>query len=161
MRRLPTLSRRGRPAGTMTVLGVLLLCACGSGPASPDEPATGPTDDPTTHGSEDGLLADTRGDDTFFLDTASVHVAESDPVQLFLEVSGHAPTPCHRVAYTVSTESADNGTDEIKVVLTTVATDGMCAQVLQPHQFTVPLGTADLPVTVRVGDDEFVKTIRS
>ena len=144
----------------MAALSLLLLCACGSGPASPGGPTSGSPDDPLTQGTDSDLLADTRGEGAFFLDEASVRVAESYPVQLFLEVSGHAPTPCHRVAYTVASELADDGSGEIHVVLTTVPTDGMCAQVLQPHRFTIPLGSADLPVTVRVGDDEFVTTVR-
>lgn len=140
------------------LLSGLLLGGCGAGPTAPGGPSDGLHDDAPSTSGED-LLADTHGDAPFFLGEASVRVAESHPVQLFLEATGNAPTPCHRIAYTVSTEQPDKGNAEIRVVLTTVATEGACAQVLQPHRVIIPLGTADLPVTVRVGDDEFVTTI--
>lgn len=163
MRRRPR-----RTAPLALTLGLFLLGGCGSASISPEEtPITAPSH--PTAGSPDApisdheprpsdgtdLLADTRGDAPFYLDQAGVQVAESYPVQLFLEVSGNAPTPCHQVAYTI-----DSQPGEIQVDITTVAGEGMCAQMLQPHTFVIPLGTADLPVTVRVGRDDFVETVR-
>lgn len=151
---------------------MVLLAGCGStvngdgagaGPDDPvvtepttiTEPTTLPTSDDLddaapTEGSED-LLADTTGDGPFYVDSATVRVAESYPVQLFLNVEGNAPTPCHQVAYTV-----DAAGDEIEVTITTVVEGDMCAQMLQPHILTIPLGSADLPVAVTVNDEHSI-----
>ncbi|MFN2319841.1 MAG: hypothetical protein ABR500_09190 [Dermatophilaceae bacterium] len=98
---------------------------------------------------------DATGDAPFYLEAASVRVAESYPVQLFLDVTGSAPTPCHRIAYRIDASAA-----EINVAITTSSSEKSCAQVLEPHAFTIPLGPADLPVTVQVNDGEFVETVR-
>jgi hypothetical protein len=140
------------------VLGATLLAAgCGSTTTSPG----GSPDDPVTQspGEPAGsptstLLADTTGEAPFYVDTVSVRVAESYPVQLFLEVVGHAPTPCHRIAYTVEEDR-----DGISVAITTTSPGEPCAQVLEPHEIVIPLGTAELPITVRV-NDEHVETVR-
>lgn len=125
-------------------------------------PATG-DDGPVTLDPGDGdegdgdeeLLVGVRGDSPFHLDNAEVRVAESEPFQLFLDVEGNAPTPCHTVAYEVQ---EDDG--EYAVHVTTVAGPGMCAQMLQPHSFSIPLGEApELPVTVDVNDGEVSLTV--
>lgn len=156
---------RRRHLGVVVAL-VLLLAGCGSaapsdGPGAgldPDSPVqTSDGDVGTDDDGNDGpgpLLSDTVGDSPLYIDEIDVRVAESYPVQLFLDVVGSTPTPCHKVAYSVDTEA-----DTITVQLTTVAQEGMCAQVLQPVQFAVPLGHAELPVTVSVNDGEFVTTI--
>lgn len=106
-------------------------------------------------GGDDELLVGVRGDSPFHLDGAEVRVAESEPVQLFLDVEGNAPTPCHTVAYEVQED--DGG---YAVHVTTVAGPGMCAQVLQPHSFSIPLGEApELPVTVDVNDGAVSLTV--
>lgn len=152
---------------------VLMLSGCGAANPSGD-PGAGPdpnapvdsgvstentsgddqvsTDDGT--GSTGTLLRDTVGESPLHIDEVDVRVAESFPVQLFLHVVGNAPTPCHQVAYSIEADG-----DRIAVRLTTVAADGMCAQVLQPVDVSVPLGRADLPVTVSVNDGEFVTTV--
>lgn len=150
-------------------LGVTLaLAGCGSasvdpGAGTPAAPTVGAgaTDDETdTAGADDAapdepdLLADTMGTAPFYIDSVTVRVAESHPVQLFLEVSGNAPTPAHTVAYTV-----DNDGDTIAVHVTTQPGEGMAPQVLQPHDIVIPLGRAELPVTVDVNDGEFTETV--
>ncbi|NLJ54893.1 MAG: hypothetical protein GX344_12285 [Intrasporangiaceae bacterium] len=104
--------------------------------------------------SSDGLLADTTGDSPFYIDSVDVTVAESWPVQLFLTVHGNAPTPAHTVAYTVEQDG-----DTIAVHLTTQAGEGVAPQVLKPHEIVIPLGTAELPVTIDVNDGEFTETV--
>lgn len=155
------------------VLGLVLVVAgCGSatvdpGGDSPVAPTTG-TDAPDDLSSGDepddlgdgppagdtDLLEGTVGGAPFYIDSVGVTVAESHPVQLFLDVSGNAPTPAHTVAYTVEAEG-----DTIAVHITTQAGPGMAPQVLQPHSFVIPLGRADLPVTVDVNDGEFTETV--
>lgn len=109
-----------------------------------------------TDDAEDKVLADTRGEGHFFIDSLTVRQAESDPVQLFLKVEGNAPTPCHTVAYDVEREA-----DTFLVHLTTVEAGGMaCTQVLEPYTLTIPLGETDtLPATVDVNDGEHVLTV--
>jgi hypothetical protein len=144
---------------TLVIGVVLAVSGCGSSESSaggsPDEtvsdtPGAGAGADP----GEGDPLPDTRGDDPFYLDSVSVRVAESDPVQLFLEVAGSAPTPCHQVAYEVTQASK-----ELDVTITTVPSGEMCAQVLDPREVVLALGTSELPVTVRV-NDEFVETVQ-
>lgn len=141
--------------------GMLVISGCGSetvgpGADTPVAPTTGPD---VIDGNPDGdgdteLLADTTGDSPFYIDSVDVTVAESHPVQLFLTVSGNAPTPAHAVAYTVAQDA-----DTIAVQVTTQAGEGMAAQVLQPHEVVIPLGAAELPVTVDVNDGEFTETV--
>lgn len=160
----------------LSALVALVLTGCGTaGPSGnpgsgsdPDTPDTGVSTDNTSTsddgtgggrmgddgGGGDALRPDTVGDSPLHIDEIDVRVAESFPVQLFLHVIGNAPTPCHRVAYSI-----ESGLDEIAVQLTTVASDGLCTQVLQPVDVTVPLGRADLPVTVNVNDGEFVTKV--
>jgi hypothetical protein len=141
----------------LALASALLVTGCGSAATSPG----GSPDDPVTHGPGDpagsgasDLLADTTGEAPFSVDTVSVRVAESFPVQLFLDVTGHAPTPCHRIAYTIEERH-----EEISVAITTTSSGESCAQVLQPHEIVIPLGSADLPITVRVNDGEHVETV--
>lgn len=122
-------------------------------PGEDDEADDDEAEDPTAQeppGDAD-LIADTRGEGEFMIGDVSVRVAESDPVQLFLDVQGDAPTPCHAVAYDVEQDG-----DTISVwISTVVGGDSMCTQVLAPHEFAVPLGEVeDLPVTVEVNGGE-------
>jgi hypothetical protein len=151
----------------LALAGLLTATACGTETGTPadDDVTTGPQDRTTgggvgatgPDGEELELLADTRGEGQFFIDAVSVRQLESHPVQLFLDVDGHAPTPCHTVAYEVDR----NSEDDVVVHLTTVEQyDTMCTQVLVPHKITVPLGAAQVfPVTVDVNDGEHVITV--
>lgn len=157
------------------VTSALLLGACGStteppgaGPGTstsestdPDAPVGSDGSGEDSDGSGDPVdsddpLGNTTGDSPFYIDDVSVRIAESYPVQLFLEVEGNAPTPGHRVAYTVKVDG-----DQIDVTITSQSGEGMSAAVLQPHSFVIPLGPAELPVTIDVNDGEFVETVRS
>ena len=130
------------PIATASLLA-LTVVGCGPGGGSAGSP------------SSESLLADTAGDSPFYLYDVSVRVAESFPVQLFLDVSGDAPTPCHSVAYVV-----DNAEQRITVTITSQSSTEACAQVLDPRRVVIPLGPSELPVTVAVNDDEFVETVQ-
>jgi hypothetical protein len=156
----------------LALTALLTVAACGTetetpgagadSPAGTEEATSGPDGDEDEEatsgpdGDENELLADTRGEGAFFIDSLAVQQAGSSPVQLFLEVDGNAPTPCHTVAYDVEREA-----ETILVHLTTVeSTDMMCTQVLVPHEITVPLGKAEtFPVTIDVNDGEHVLTV--
>ena len=79
----------------------LTMAGCGTGDGSSTSPSSQP------------VLSETTGDSPFYLESVSVRVAESFPVQLFLDVSGNAPTPCHSVAYAVQKNA-----DRIAVTIT-------------------------------------------
>ncbi|WP_131105208.1 hypothetical protein [Ornithinimicrobium sufpigmenti] len=121
-----------------------------------EEASTSPGDPDQMDDADDKVLAGTRGGGHFFIDSLAVRQAESDPVQLFLDVEGNAPTPCHTVAYEV-----DHEADAILVHVTTVEAEGVaCTQVLVPYELSVPLGETDtFPVTVDVNDGEHVLTV--
>lgn len=144
----------------LALTALLTVAACGTETETPGAGADSPagTEEATSgpDGDENELLADTRGEGAFFIDSLAVQQAGSSPVQLFLEVDGNAPTPCHTVAYDVEREA-----ETILVHLTTVeSTDMMCTQVLVPHEITVPLGKAEtFPVTIDVNDGEHVLTV--
>lgn len=127
---------------TLMITG-LATAGCGTGDGSSTSPSSQP------------VLSETTGDSPFYLDSVSVRVAESFPVQLFLDVSGSAPTPCHSVAYEVR-----KGDDTITVTITSQSSGQACAQVLDPRQLVVPLGPSELPVTVDVNDGQYVTTVR-
>ena len=127
----------------LTVMIAALASGCGAGDGSSTSPSSPP------------VLADTAGDSPFFLDSVDVRVAESFPVQLFLDVSGSVPTPCHSVAYTVQKRETT-----IAVTVTSQSSMQACTQVLDPRQIVVPLGASDLPVTVDVNDGEYTETVR-
>lgn len=150
----------------VAVLGLTLgLAGCGSASTTPGDGDAGavtgapgpdtPIDDESPgQAGDNGLLAKATGDSPFFLDTVEVRVAESFPVQLFLDVTGDAPTPGHTVAYTVQVAG-----DAIAVEITTQSGEGASAAVLQPHRFAIPLGPAELPVTISVNDGEWTSTV--
>lgn len=157
---------RRTTTAALALAALLALTACGGETGAPgaddgpDERTTPSEDEATGPGGEDDeddeLLTDTRGEGEFFIDGLAVRQAESHPVQLFLDVQGHAPTPCHTVAY-----DAGSTGQNILVHLTTVEQTGMmCTQVLVPHEVSVPLGAAeDFPVTIDVNDGEHVLTV--
>jgi hypothetical protein len=80
-----------------------------------------------------------------FVDYAEILYLESFPVQVRLFVQGSLPTPCHQVQWAVE----DLG-EAIEISLWSVIALGQsCAQVLEPFEVSIPLGsfeTADLAV---------------
>ena len=160
---------RRTTTAALALAALLALTACGGETGAPgaddgpderttpsEDEATGPGGEDDEDDEDDELLTDTRGEGEFFIDGLAVRQAESHPVQLFLDVQGHAPTPCHTVAYDVGSTGQN-----ILVHLTTVEQTGMmCTQVLVPHEVSVPLGAAeDFPVTIDVNDGEHVLTV--
>lgn len=125
-----------------------------TGPEVIGDGATGRGTDEAAGTGPDGVLAGTHGESPFHLGSVQVRVGRSHPAQIVLEVQGEAPTPCHQVAYQV-----EEGEGERSVEITTVAGEGMCAQVLDPRTFTIALGApADLPVTITV-NGQSVETV--
>jgi hypothetical protein len=144
---------RSTPA-LVALVAALAITGCGFAERSPSATPSQPSA-PSSSPSSEPVLADTVGDSPFYLDDVSVRVAESFPVQLFLAVTGLAPSPCHAVAYLVRTEP-----DRIDVTITSQPGTRPCAQVLDPRELSLPLGPATLPVTVDVNGGEFVEIVQ-
>lgn len=73
-----------------------------------------------------------------FVDSAQIVVAESFPPQFFLRLAGSLPTPCHALRVAVSPPAA-NRVDVDVYSLTDP--DAVCAQVLEPFDASIRLGT--------------------
>jgi hypothetical protein len=80
-----------------------------------------------------------------YVDSTEILYLESFPVQVRLVVRGSLPTPCHQARWGV-----DDSTGELEVTLWSVVALGqLCAQVLEPFEVTIPLGSfeeSDNPV---------------
>lgn len=63
---------------------------------------------------------------------------ESDPVQVQAIVTGSLPTPCHVPAWAWDTVAS---TAPAIIVYSTVDPEVMCAQVLEPFEQTIPIGS--------------------
>jgi len=128
----------------------LLGSACqsmglGTTTESPDDPVSaspGPT--PVDQEDERNPFAPQPGDDQLNrgevkLDQSDVMIMESFPVQITVQLKGSLPTPCHQLRVSVMEES---GSQEIRLdVYSVVDPDEMCAQVLDPFQANIPLGS--------------------
>ncbi|MGQ0848091.1 MAG: hypothetical protein ACT4OP_03080 [Actinomycetota bacterium] len=96
----------------------------------------GPGEDPPTGGSvPGGTVPPDAG--SVFIDSTEILLMESFPVQVALHVIGSLPTPCHQAVWEVE----DDGST-ISVTLGSVAEAGaICAQVLEPVDLSIPLGS--------------------
>lgn len=112
----------------------VVLSAC-----APGESGSG--DDPTTTTISGGI------EGPVFVDSTEILYLESFPVQVRLVVLGSLPTPCHQAQWSVEEDG-----EAIDVALWSVVALGQdCAQVLEPFEVSIPLGsfeTADLDVVL-------------
>jgi hypothetical protein len=83
---------------------------------------------PPIEGSVDGEVTVTGAD---------VRIMESFPVQIMLDVTGEKPTPCHEVFWTVE----DDGELIAIEMISQVAADQVCTEVIEPFAIAVPLGS--------------------
>ena len=116
----------------------LLVGACGGG----DPGVGGNSTTTTTSGGIEGPV---------FVDSTEILYLESFPVQVRLVVRGSLPTPCHRAQWSVE----DDGT-AIEVTLWSVIALGQsCAQVLEPFEVSIPLGSFETSTSAVVlnGDE--------
>lgn len=118
---------------TLLCAVAVVLSACAPGDAGSGD---NPTTTTTTLGGVEGPV---------FVDSTEILYLESFPVQVRLVVLGSLPTPCHQAQWSVEDDEA-----AIDVTLWSVLALGQsCAQVLEPFEGSIPLGsfeTADLDV---------------
>ena len=74
-----------------------------------------------------------------FVDSAELLTLESSPLQFMLALKGSLPTPCNQLRVDVSPPDSEN---KIVVdVYSVVKADEICAQVVEPFEENVPLGS--------------------
>lgn len=142
---------------TIVALALLLVAACGGGV---DTGGPGPTAAPTTVGGDQpvdsgdgdepitdplppGEIPEPRPpidgsiDGEVTIAMADLRIAESYPIQVSLWVEGDKPTPCHEVFWTVD----DDGETISIQMISQIAADQQCTQVIEPFMISVPLGS--------------------
>jgi hypothetical protein len=94
----------------------------------PGPPGSIPEPRPPIDGNVDGEVTITAAD---------LRIMESFPVQIMLDVFGEKPTPCHEVFWTVD----DDGEVITTEMISQIAPDQLCAQVIESFTIAVPLGS--------------------
>lgn len=128
-----------------------VLSACG---ASSDEPVTSYPNpsypnpsypSPSESTSSEQAIYAPQPDDAFltrgnvYIDSTDLLTLESFPLQFVLVLKGNLPTPCHQLRVIVNSPDAEN---KIYVEVYSLASpDRMCAQVLNPFDVNIPLGS--------------------
>jgi hypothetical protein len=74
----------------------------------------------------------------------------SFPMQVRLDVGGDLPTPCHQPFWTV----VDDGATVAVTIVTATAPDQVCIQVIEPVEFSIPLGDYSDGRVVSVNGEE-------
>ncbi len=141
----------------LVVVFVILLAACGEpAPAgAPDDPSTTSTsspDQPVDDGGGDepidepgpvGSIPEPRPpidgnlDGEVWVTATDLLILESFPIQVNLEVSGNKPTPCHEIFWT-----AEDDGERIDIdMISQIASDQSCTQVIEEFSIVVPLGS--------------------
>jgi hypothetical protein len=109
---------------------VFILSACSPAANEPgmDKPIA------TTNPDDSNLM---RGN--VYLDSTQLLTMESYPLQFTLALKGNLPTPCNQLR--VSTSPPDSVNKIVVDVYSVLSADTMCAQVLEPFEENVPLGS--------------------
>ena len=129
----------------LAVLVAIFVGACGQADDADPVPTTvGPT---STVPDEPGTTLPNGIVGPVFVDSTEILYLESFPVQVRLAVRGSLPTPCHELQWSVE----DLGWS-IEVTMWSVILLGQdCAQVLEPFEESIPLGSyesASIPVVL-------------
>jgi hypothetical protein len=74
------------------------------------------------------------------IESVDVRIAESFPVQIFVDVAGYVPDPCWKPQEPVVEQ--DGPRFEVEIVAERKA-DEMCPQVIESYEHTVSLGSMD------------------
>jgi hypothetical protein len=136
----------------LLVLSILVI-SCTPQPMTTADPSPLPPDTIVTSPPEDDMptkepfvnpFAPKAGDENLtrgnvFLSETSLVIRESFPPQISLSLSGDLPTPCHQLRVKIPSPDQEN---KIAVdVYTVVDPNKVCAQVLEPFEEHISLGT--------------------
>lgn len=120
---------------------IVLLTACTPASAYPNEVYPS-ANQPATDGGASYLPQPSDSNLTraeAFLDSSSLSTLESSPLQFMLTLKGSLPTPCHQLRVAVGQPDASQ---KINIdVYSVTDPERMCAQVVQPFEVNVPLGS--------------------
>lgn len=125
MARRSTMTRWGIPIIAVTIVLVFAIARVGAGDDD-DQPGNGP-------GGE-------RQVERVTIEQVSVNIAESYPVQVFVDVTGTMPDPCWEAQEPAIEEKGAR--IEIEIVAERDP-DEVCAQVVQEYQKNIALGTME------------------
>lgn len=116
--------------GVPILIGVLVLIVAIARVGADD------SDDPSNGTPPD----DERRVEPITVEAVDVRLAESYPVQVFVEVTGYVPDPCWEPQEPVVSEQGDRF--EIEIVAERDPTE-ICAQAIEDYQSNIPLGSPD------------------
>jgi hypothetical protein len=129
----------------------------------PDRPVDDDGDEPITDPGPVGSVPSPRPPITGNIDgevsivSADLRIMESYPIQVMLDVSGEKPTPCHEVFWTAE----DDGEVIHVEMISQVASDQVCAQVIEPFVVAVPLGSWEGEDREVLRNDEVIGSFQS
>jgi len=110
----------------------------------PDQPVdSGDGDEPIVEPGPPGSVPEPRPpledgiDDAVLVTGTDLRIMESYPIQVILQVDGEKPTPCHEIFWSVD----DDGEVIYIDMISQVAPEAICAQVVEPFSIAVPLGS--------------------
>lgn len=103
-------------------------------PNSEENPAAMPIQD---YAPQPGDAALTR--ENVYLESIDLLTLESFPLQFMLQLKGNLPTPCNALRVVVSPPDADNKV--LVDVYSVIDSNKVCAQVIQPFDVNIPLGS--------------------
>lgn len=131
------------------ILLILILLGTACAPLAPtpgpDTAVTSPpVDSMPTNAPSTNPLAPQPGDadltrGNVYINEASLIIRESFPPQISLTLAGDLPTPCNQLRVEIGPADAEN-----KIVVdaySVIDPDQMCAQVLEPFEESIDLGT--------------------
>jgi hypothetical protein len=119
---------------TFLLSTALLACSPTTNTPAPTEPPTVISGDYVPQPGDSAL---TRG--PIFLDSTDLLTMESFPLQFSLNIKGSLPTPCHQLR--ISSNQPDSQNQIHMDVYSVVDPNAVCAQVLEPFEVNVPLGS--------------------
>ncbi len=133
------------------LITISLLAACSPTQANPSPSATlaqeeTPMQDatPSQGGGLAPIYAPRVGDDALargnaFIDSADILIMESNPPQFAVVLKGGLPTPCNELRVVYNPPNAEN---KIELEVYSVVDPGaICAQVVQPFEQNISLGS--------------------
>ena len=137
---------------SILLIAFATLVACAPAQTIPPPDATSiqnatPAQDMTPSqggGGLDPIYAPRAGDDALqrsnaYIDSADILTMESYPLQFAVVLMGNLPTPCHKLRVAYNQPNAEN---KIELEVYSVADpNAVCAQMLNPFEQNIPLGS--------------------